>query len=77
MNMIIEFLFGRIARALDGYKTTIGAVGLILLGVVGLIGHYWPDSGCPAMTPDSAMGSVAGGLVAMGIGGKMEKVIKK
>ena len=77
MNMIVEFLFGRIARALDGYKTAIGAIGLILLGIVGLIGHYWPDSGCPAMTPDAAMGSIAGGFIAMGLGSKAEKIIAK
>jgi hypothetical protein len=77
MKFLFELLFGRIAKMLDGYKTTIGGIGLVLLGIVGMIGHYWPDSQCPPMDIDKAMGMIAGGFTALGIGGKLEKVVNK
>ena len=73
MNWIIDLIFGRIAKSLDGYKTTIGGVGLILVGVTGLIGHYWPDTGLPDMDIETSLGYVAGGFTALGLGGKLEK----
>jgi hypothetical protein len=73
MKFIIDLIFGRIARSLDGYKTTIGGVGLILVGVTGLIGHYWPDTGLPDMDIETSLGYVAGGFTALGLGGKLEK----
>jgi hypothetical protein len=77
MKFLIDLIFGRIAKSLDGYRTIIGGIGLILLGVAGMIGHYWPDSGVPGMDVDKAMEMIAGGFVALGIGGKLEKVIQK
>ena len=73
MTFIFDLIFGRIAKALDGYKTKIGGAGLILLGVTGLIGHYWPDAGVPPMDVEKAMGMVATGLSVLGLGHKAEK----
>ena len=73
MKIIIEFIFGRLARSLDGYKTTIGGAGLILVGVTGLIGHFWPDIGLPDMDTETSFGYIAGGFTALGLGGKLEK----
>ena len=77
MKFIIDLIFGRIARSLDGHKTTIGGVGAILIGVTGLIGHYWPDVGLPDMDPETSLGYIAGGFTALGIGGKLEKAKSK
>ncbi len=77
MNWIRDLIFNKIAKSLDGYKTTIGAVGLILTGVTGLIGHYWPDTGIPAMPIDSAVLTISSGVTALGIGHKMQKIIEK
>ena len=74
MKIIIELIFGRLARALDGYKTSIGGVGMILIGVTGLIGHFWPDSIIPDMDLETSFGYITGGFAALGIGGKLEKV---
>ena len=77
MNLFVNLILGRIAKGLDGYKTTIGGMGMILLGVTGLIGHYWPDSQCPNMDTEKSLGLIAGGFTALGLGGKLEKVIQK
>lgn len=77
MRFILNLIFGRIFKLLDGYKTMIGGVGLIVLGVIGLIGHYWPDLNLPAMDIDKAMTTMSLGFTALGIGGKIEKVIQK
>jgi hypothetical protein len=74
-------------KLLDGYKTKVGAVGMILLGlvlclysVVGMIGGLFPDQGLPTMTLDEGFtllaigwGIVTVGYTALGIGGKMDK----
>jgi|GEM_PF-4666999 len=73
MKFLIELLFGRIAKMLDGHKTVIGGVGLILVGITGLIGHYMPDAGLPDMPTETSLGYIAGGFTALGIGGKIEK----
>ena len=73
MKFIIDLIFGRIARSLDGYKTTISGIGTILIGVTGLIGHYWPDAGLPDMDPETSLGYIAAGFGILGIGGKLEK----
>ena len=73
MKFIIDLIFVKVARSLDGHKTNIGGVGLILVGVTGLIGHYWPDAGLPDMDTETSLGYIAGGFTALGIGGKLEK----
>jgi len=59
----------------DGYKTKIGGFGLILLGIIGIINFIWPDivPGVPHMSLEESIGSVTGGCVALGIGGKIDK----
>ena len=64
------------AKKLDGYKTIIGGIGLILSGVVGLIGLLWPDTGLPPMELEQALTTISGGLVAIGIGHKGDKLTK-
>lgn len=62
---------------LDGYKTTIGGVGLILTGLVGVVGNIFPDSGLPVPSFEYIMGQFSLGFVALGLGGKAEKLLKK
>lgn len=77
MNFFTKLIFGKIAKSLDGYKTTIGGVGLGLLAITGIIGHYWPESSCPSMELDKALEMLAASFTILGLGGKMEKIIQK
>lgn len=76
-NFFFNKITGYAGKKLDGYKTIIGGVGLILTGVVGIIGHMFPDSGLPAPEFEFIMGQFSLGFVALGLGGKAEKLIKK
>jgi hypothetical protein len=77
MVFIFEFFFGKIAGALDGYKVKIGAAGSILVGISGLIGHFFPDAGCPEMDVEKALGWIASGWIVWGGNHKMQKLIDK
>ncbi len=72
------FFLGRIlkwaAKKLDGYKTIIGGVSLILTGAVGVINFMFPQEGFPPSDLESSIALIAGGMTAIGIGGKMEKL---
>jgi len=65
------------ATKLDGYKTLIGGLGLICTGIAGVIGKMFPDSGLPDQEMEYIMGQFSLGFVALGLGGKAEKIIKK
>jgi uncharacterized membrane protein HdeD (DUF308 family) len=70
---VIEMLLGSVAKKLDGYTTKIGGIGSILSGIVGLLGHFFPDSGLVAMETEVAIGFIVTGWIALGIGNKLEK----
>jgi hypothetical protein len=61
-------------RRLDGYKTLIGGIGLILLGVLGLLGVMFPDQGLPQMGIEEALLTLSSGMAVLGLGGKAEKI---
>lgn len=73
-----EFFLTRILRwagsKMDGYKTRISGVAMILGGNIGLIGIMFPDQGLPQMSVEGAIGLITGGLAVLGIGGKTEKI---
>lgn len=69
-SKVVRFIAGR----LDGKKTIIGGVGMILLGLAGIVGWLWPDTGIPPMDFDKAAGYIVGGFGVLGIGGKIEKL---
>ena len=70
----LDKVTGYVGRKTEGYKTKAGGVGLFLLGIVGIMGHIWPDVGLPVQEWDIIVGEFAGGLAAFGIGAKVEKV---
>lgn len=72
-NWLIGKILAWAGKKLDGYKTKIGGVGLILVGVTGIIGQIFPDQGLPVMDLETAFGAIAAGLAALGIGHKVEK----
>jgi hypothetical protein len=73
-DWIIKTSIGLVFKKLDGYRTTIGAIGSILCGIVGLIGHFYPDSGLTDMDVEVALGFIIFGWGGLwGIGGKLEK----
>ncbi len=72
-NWLVDKLLGFVGKKLDGYKTKIGGVGLILVGVVGVIAKLFPDQGLPEMDLDAAIASIAAGVAALGLGHKAEK----
>ncbi len=66
-----------ISRKLDGHKTQIGGVGLILLGIAGIISNTFPELDLPMKADlDIYLTYLAGGFTALGIGGKVEKNTK-
>lgn len=71
--MFAKLILGVVAKRLDGYKTYIGGVGLIAIGVAGLIGHYWPNSALPNADPEKSLDMIAMGWMAIGFRHKMEK----
>lgn len=73
MRWLLELIFGRIAKMLEGYRTIIGAFGLIFLGLSGIIGTYFPDSHLPPMDIDKALAYISLGVGGFGIGQKIEK----
>ena len=72
-----NFLIGRVLRwsagKLDGYKTLIGGIGLVLTGLVGLLGYMFPDQGLPTQDLDTALTTIASGFAVIGLGDKLEK----
>ncbi len=73
IQKLFDFFLQRSAKKLDGYKTTIGGIGMILTGIIGLAGHYFQDQGLPNMEIDTALTTITGGFAVLGIGGKIEK----
>lgn len=75
MNWLLKRAIGWAGRRLDGYKTKIGGVGLILAGVVGAINLMFPEAvpGFPPMTLEGVIGNIGGGFAVLGIGGKLDK----
>lgn len=67
-------LLAYLGRKTDGYKTKAGGLGLILTGLVGLLGHLYPDQGLPTMELENVVTTVSAGFVALGLGGKAEKL---
>lgn len=74
---ITEKIVKFIAHKLDGKKTLIGGIGMILLGLLGVVGSVWPDLGMPAMDFEKAATMIVGGFSVLGIGGKLQKGMDK
>lgn len=73
-NMIIGKLLRFTGRRLDGYKTTVGGIGMILSGLAGLLGYMFPETAnLPQMEINDILSLITGGLAVIGIGGKIEK----
>ena len=86
LDKVLRFVGGK----LDGYKTIIGGIGIILTGlppiisgVLGILGHMFPDQNLPHIPLDASYahlkmgaGIISGGMVALGLGGKAEKLKK-
>lgn len=65
MKFIFEFIFGKIARSLDGYKLYILGTAAILKGVLGIIAIYWPESGISGLGDlDTCINEIWGGCIA-------------
>jgi hypothetical protein len=73
-NLVIGRLLRWLGGRLDGYKTTIGGVGMILSGLAGLIGYMFPDNpNLPKMEINDVLLTITGGFAVLGIGGKLDK----
>lgn len=84
MTKLLQFL----GKRLDGRKTFIGGLGLILTGIppiiygiLGILGIMFPDQNLPQVEIEQAWenilmgsGSISLGFGALGLGGKAEKV---
>lgn len=77
-DFIVTRILRLISRKLDGYKTKIGGVGFILLGMTGIIRIVFPEfTQLPDMTLEACLASISAGMTAIGLGGKADKIIKK
>jgi hypothetical protein len=73
-NLLLSKLLGFVGRKLDGYKTKVGGVGLVLVGLIGIVALVFPDQGLPQMELETALTTIASGFAVLGIGGKAEKL---
>lgn len=65
-KLLVEFIFGRLAKHLDGYKMYILGVAAILKGIIGIIAIYWPDSSIPVMGDlELCLTEIWGGCIAI------------
>ena len=74
-NFIANAGAGMARNRLNGYKTQIGGVGLILYALVIIIGKIWPDLNLPGADSswEAAFGMLSAGLTALGF---LHKVFK-
>ena len=73
-NFVIGRLLKWFGRKLNGYRTTLGGLGFILLGLAGGIGYAFNDiEGLPRMDIELILGFVSLGMAIIGGGGKQEK----
>jgi len=74
-TFFITKLIRFVGMKLDGYKTTVGGIGMILTGLMGIIGIMFPDVEVlpKNMSLDESIILISGGFGVIGIGGKMEK----
>ena len=77
-NFILTRILGLIGSKLDGYKTKIGGVGGIILGVLGIVKLIFPTElpQLPDLGIEASLAAISAGFVALGIGGKLEKQTK-
>ena len=73
-NFILTKLLRYIGKRMDGHKTQIAGVGSILFGILGIIGVMYPDSKIVDLSIEQALTAIIGGLAALGLGGKLDKV---
>ncbi|MBI5075616.1 MAG: hypothetical protein HZB62_10695 [Nitrospirae bacterium] len=73
LNKLIERILGGVGKRLDGYKTTIGGIGSILTGIVGIISILFPDQGFPSIGIEASVAFIVGGFSILGVGGKADK----
>lgn len=62
MNWFIKLMVDKGAKALDGKKMYIIGTAFILKGLVGLIGHYWPDTGLIGADVNDSVENIMWGL---------------
>ena len=67
---------------IQGYRTNVAGAAMVGTGVVGLVFGSIPIPGGEGIswtivTPEVAWGSLIGGLAILGIGGKLENLVKK
>ncbi len=72
LTRILVFIGGK----LSGYKTYIGGAGGVLYGILGLMAIAEPKAGIPVnVDAQTAIGLITGGIAAIGIGHKGQKLI--
>jgi len=62
MNWLLDMIFGKLFKALDGYKLYICGAAFVVKGLVELVATYWPDVGLPACEVKTATDDIMIGL---------------
>ena len=74
MNWLRDKMLAYVGLKLNGKKTYIAGTGFLLMGIIGVIGKIYPDSGMPDSDWDTIGGFFSGGMAAFGLGHKIEKI---
>jgi len=72
-NWLLKLGLDKIAKSIDGYKMYVIGTGFILKGLLGLIGHYWPDSGFPVVDVKSATDDI---MIGFGVYAGKSAIVK-
>jgi uncharacterized membrane protein YeaQ/YmgE (transglycosylase-associated protein family) len=72
MKTILQW-FGK--KMPESYRTKVGGIGLIALGLIGALNLIWEGlvPGCPPMALEECIAAFSGGFIAIGIGRKIDQ----
>ena len=73
-NWLIIRILKWIGNKTAGYKTKVAGTCSILYGLLGAVNLLWPDTTSINMTFEEVSAYVLGGLTALGIGGKLDRL---
>jgi len=68
-------MFSTVKKRLDGFKTIIGGVGLIITGIIILFVYFFPEFKNEEI--NKAIELFSAGFTALGLGGKLQKMLEK
>jgi hypothetical protein len=72
-DWLLKLGLDKAAKSLDGYKMYIIGTAFVIKGVLGLIGHYWPDYGIIGTDVKTATDDI---MIGLGIYAGKSAIVK-